>query len=144
MSSNDTYSTRDALMGRINYSYKDRYMISLALRRDGYSAFGMMNPRAFFPTTALGWVFSEESLFRNDFLTYGKLRISWGENGNSAIGIYDALSPMGVSQYLYYSSTTGSPIEVNRMYVSRMANHKLKWERTRQLNLVLIMVSKMD
>ncbi len=135
MNSEDTYSTRDALMARLNYSFKDRYMISGALRRDGYSAFGMSNPRAYFPTTALGWVFSEESFLKNDFLTYGKLRLSWGENGNSAIGIYDALSPMGVSQYLYYSQTSGAPYEVNRMFVSRMANHNLKWERTRQLNL---------
>lgn len=135
MGSDDTYSTRDALMGRLNYSFQDRYMISFALRRDGYSAFGMKNPRAYFPTAALGWVFSEENFLKNDILTYGKMRLSWGENGNSAIGIYDALSPMGVSQYLYYTLGSGAPYEVNRMFVTRMANFELKWERTRQLNL---------
>lgn len=135
MESDDTYSTRDALMGRLNYSFKDRYMATFALRRDGFSAFGTMNPRAYFPTAALGWVFSEEKILRNDFLTYGKMRLSWGENGNSAIGIYDALSPIGISQYPYYSLTTGTPYEVNRMFITRMANYNLRWERTQQLNL---------
>ncbi|MEX2591577.1 MAG: SusC/RagA family TonB-linked outer membrane protein, partial [Anditalea sp.] len=131
----DTYSTRDALMGRLNYSFDDRYMASFALRRDGFSAFGSRNPRAYFPTAGLGWVFSDESMFSNDFLTYGKMRLSWGENGNSGLGIYDALSPIGISQYPYYSLNTGAPYEVNRMFITRMANYNLRWERTRQLNL---------
>lgn len=132
--SDDIYSTRDALMGRLNYSFKDRYMVTLALRRDGFSAFGVRNPRAYFPTAALGWVLSDEAFLRSDLLTYGKLRLSWGENGNSAIGIYDALSPIGISQYPYYDLATGAAYEVNRMFVTRMANHGLKWERTQQLN----------
>jgi TonB-dependent starch-binding outer membrane protein SusC len=140
--SNDTYATRDALMGRLNYSFDDRYMITGALRRDGYSAFGMMNPRALFPTAAIGWVFSEETFLKNKLLTYGKLRLSWGENGNSAIGIYDALSPMTVSQYLYYSRTTGNAYEVNRMFINRMANYNLKWERTRQTNIGIDFIVK--
>ncbi|HYH55464.1 MAG TPA: SusC/RagA family TonB-linked outer membrane protein, partial [Anseongella sp.] len=137
VSSDDIYSTRDALMGRLNYTFKERYMATLALRRDGFSAFGLENPRAYFPTAALGWVFSEESFLSNQFLTYGKLRLSWGENGNSAIGIYDALSPIGISQYPYYSRLTGEAYEVNRMFIERMANHGLRWERTQQLNLGL-------
>ncbi|WP_353126983.1 SusC/RagA family TonB-linked outer membrane protein [Parapedobacter pyrenivorans] len=135
MGSDDIYSTRDALMGRLNYAFKDRYMATVALRRDGFSAFGMRNPRAYFPTVALGWVISDERFLQSNILTYGKLRLSWGENGNSAIGIYDALSPIGISQYPYYSLETGNPYEVNRMFVERMANHELKWERTQQLNL---------
>jgi len=134
VNSDDTYSTRDALMGRLNYAFKDRYMVTLALRRDGFSAFGVRNPRAYFPTAALGWVLTDESFLQSDWLTYGKLRLSWGENGNSAIGIYDALSPIGITQYLYYDRTNGNAYEVNRMFVTRMANHALKWERTRQLN----------
>src|SRR5690606_27565098 len=118
-------------------SFKDRYMATVALRRDGFSAFGMMNPRAYFPTAALGWVFTDENFINSGILNYGKLRLSWGENGNSAIGIYDALSPIGMSQYLYYSLGSGNPYEVNRMFVTRMANHGMKWERTQQLNLGL-------
>ncbi len=137
VNSNDTYATRDALMGRLNYSFRDRYMATVALRRDGYSAFGSLNPHAYFPSASLGWVFSEESFAENNFLTYGKLRVSWGENGNSAIGIYDALSPLGVDQYPYYSLTSGTPYEVNRMFITRMANLNLRWERTRQVNVGL-------
>lgn len=63
VSSNDTYKTGDALMGRLFYSFADRYMVTASVRRDGYSAFGQMNPRATFPAVALGWVFTSENLW---------------------------------------------------------------------------------
>lgn len=60
VSSEDTYKTGDALMGRLFYSFKDKYMLTASVRRDGYSAFGSMNPHAVFPAVALGWVFTSE------------------------------------------------------------------------------------
>jgi TonB-dependent SusC/RagA subfamily outer membrane receptor len=63
ITSNDETSTGDALMGRLNYSFKDRYLLTASMRRDGYSAFGQGNPRANFPSIALGWVFTQEKLF---------------------------------------------------------------------------------
>ena len=71
-------------MGRVFYSYKDKYMITASVRRDGYSAFGQMNPRATFPAVALGWVFTQEKFMEkaSSWLDYGKLRFSWGQNGN--------------------------------------------------------------
>ena len=79
VSSNDTYKTGDALMGRLFYSYADKYMLTASVRRDGYSAFGQMNPRATFPAVALGWVFTSEKFLERaaDWLSYGKLRFSW-------------------------------------------------------------------
>ena len=136
ISSNDTYATGDALMARMMYSLKDRYLATLSLRRDGYSAFGIRNPRGTFPAAALGWVFTEEAFFKNKFLSYGKLRLSWGENGNREIGIYDALSNMSISKYAYKKSD-GTTSEYNILAVSRMANADLKWEKTRSLNLGL-------
>ena len=68
----DTYRTGDALMGRLYYSYKDKYMVTASVRRDGYSAFGSMNPHAVFPAVALGWVFSEEKwLNMPEWFEYG-------------------------------------------------------------------------
>lgn len=64
ISSDDEYRTGDALMGRLFYSYKNRYMITGTVRRDGYSAFGQENPRAVFPSVALGWVFSDEPFMK--------------------------------------------------------------------------------
>ena len=87
VSSNDTYQTGDALMGRIFYSLKNKYMATASVRRDGYSAFGKKNPHAVFPAIALGWAFTQEKFLTNiKWLNYGKLRFSWGENGNRSIG----------------------------------------------------------
>ena len=78
ISSNDEYRTGDALMARLFYSYDNRYMITGTVRRDGYSAFGQKNPRAVFPSVAVGWVFSDEPFLKKlNWLDYGKLRFSW-------------------------------------------------------------------
>ena len=90
VSSNDERSTGDALMGRINYSFQDKYLLTTSVRRDGYSAFGLQNPRATFPSVGLGWVFSKEKFATPEWLSYGKLRASWGINGNRDIGRYAA------------------------------------------------------
>lgn len=135
MRSDDNYSTGDALMGRLFYSFKNKYMTTLSVRRDGYSAFGMGNPRGIFPSAALGWTFTEDGILTNIF-NYGKLRLSWGDNGNREIGRYDALSNMGTGKYPY-ETLKGSVYEVNRLYVTRMANYNLKWEKTRSLNFGL-------
>ncbi len=135
MRSDDAYSTGDALMARLFYSFQNKYMTTLSIRRDGYSAFGMGNPYGTFPSAALGWVFTEDGLLTSIF-NYGKLRISWGDNGNREIGRYDALSNMGTGKYPY-ESLSGRVSEVNRLYVNRMANYNLKWEKTRSLNFGL-------
>lgn len=136
INANDEYSTGDALMGRLFYSFKDRYMLTVSLRRDGYSAFGLENPRAVFPAIALGWVFTDEKFAKNDILTYGKLRASWGENGNREIGRYDALSNMTIGKYAYYT-LNGQAYQSNTLTVSRMSNSGLKWEKSRAINFGL-------
>jgi TonB-linked SusC/RagA family outer membrane protein len=137
VSSDDTYQTGDALMGRVFYSLKQRYMLTASVRRDGYSAFGKKNPRAIFPSIALGWAFTEEGFMNSvKWLNYGKLRLSWGENGNREIGQYAALSRMG-SGLLPYIDQTGSVYSTSQIYVTSMANHNLKWERSSSLNLGL-------
>lgn len=138
VSSNDTYRTGDALMGRVFYSFKDRYMVTASVRRDGYSAFGQMNPRATFPAVALGWVFSSEKFLEktSDWLSYGKLRFSWGQNGNRDIGQYEALSDMTSGLHPYIDQN-GNLYVTSQLYVNRMANKALKWERTQSYNVGL-------
>ncbi len=133
ISSNDEYETGNALMGRIFYSLKDRYMLTLTMRRDGYSAFGQNHPYGYFPSAALGWVLTDEDFIQNDILTYGKLRVSWGSNGNRAIGRYEGLSDMNTGKYPY-QSLSGTVYEGTQLYVNRMANPDLKWEQTESLN----------
>lgn len=137
-SSNDTYRTGDALMGRLFYSLMDRYMITASVRRDGYSAFGQKNPRAIFPAIALGWTFTSEKFAEpmTDWFDYGKLRLSWGENGNRDIGQYEALSDMTSGPHPYIDQN-GNVYITSQIYVNRMSNPNLKWERKASLNVGL-------
>lgn len=134
VSSDDEYRTGDAMMGRLAYVYSDRYLITATVRRDGYSAFGQENPRATFPSVALGWVFSDEKFFHCNWMDYGKLRLSWGQNGNRDIGVYSALTDMTTRKYIYINSESGNYYDVNGFYSSRMANSALKWETTTAIN----------
>ena len=134
--SNDEYETANALMGRVFYSLKDKYMLTLTMRRDGFSAFGQEHPYGYFPSAALGWVFTDEGFAKNNFLTYGKLRVSYGSNGNRAIGRYEALSDMTTGKYPY-QTLSGTVYEGTQLYVNRMANKELKWEETESLNFGL-------
>ncbi|MFA6767220.1 MAG: TonB-dependent receptor [Parabacteroides sp.] len=138
VSSEDTYATGDALMGRLFYSYDNRYMITTSVRRDGYSAFGQKHPHAFFPAVALGWTFTSERFMKNvgNWLNYGKLRLSWGQNGNRDIGQYEALSDLTSGLHPYIDQN-GSLYTSSQLYVNRMSNADLKWERTSSYNVGL-------
>ena len=137
ISSEDEISTGNALMGRLNYTFKDRYMLTASFRRDGYSAFGQKNPYADFPALALGWVFSEEKFAESfEWLDHGKFRVSYGVNGNRDIPRYQALSDLSTGKYQYISPA-GAVIPVSQLYVNRMSNPDLKWERTTSYNIGL-------
>jgi hypothetical protein len=130
VNTDDTQSSGDALMARLNYTLLDKYLLTASVRRDGYSAFGQLNPRATFPAFALAWRVSEEPFYpQNDILNRLKVRVSWGENGNRSIGIYSALAQMGSRRYY-----TGSSIQTG-VYNTTLANPKLRWERTEAFNI---------
>ena len=127
----DTYSTGNAIMARLNYTLLNRYMLTASVRRDGYSAFGINNPYAIFPSGAFAWVLSDEPFFRSQWINTLKLRASYGLNGNRDIGIYSALAQLGTTKY-------SSGLEyVSGIYNSTMANSDLKWEKTASLNFGL-------
>lgn len=136
--SSDTYQTGDALMGRVFYSLLNRYMITASVRRDGYSAFGQMHPRAVFPAVALGWNFSSEKFMEStiQWLNYAKLRLSWGQNGNRDIGQYEALSDLTSGLHPYIDQN-GNLYNSSQLYVNRMSNAALQWERTTSYNVGL-------
>lgn len=136
VSSDDQVSTGDALMGRLNYSYRQKYLLTASLRRDGYSAFGLQNPRATFPAIAFGWVFSKEKFAGPNWLNYGKLRASWGINGNRDIGRYLALADLSTGKYQFVKPD-GTVILVSQLFVNRLQNPGLKWEKTESYNLGL-------
>ncbi|MGP1436205.1 MAG: TonB-dependent receptor [Phocaeicola sp.] len=131
VSSTDTETSGDAVMGRINYTLLNRYLLTASIRRDGYSAFGSKNPRATFPAIALAWKISDEEFFKIPNVYQLKLRASWGKNGNRAVGPYSALAQLG--SIIYYN---GSETKVGT-YSSTMANKSLSWEKTEAFNLGL-------
>lgn len=77
-----------SFFGRINYSYKDRYLLTATMRADGASNFAKNNRWGYFPSVALGWRFTEEEFMQplTSVVSNGKLRVSFGQTGNSNIG----------------------------------------------------------
>lgn len=135
----DTYETGVGYLARLFYSFDDRYMITASMRRDGYSAFGQDVPYANFPSLATAWTFTNEKFWKWDTMSMGKLRLSWGQNGNRALtDPYIALaSLMNGGTTFPYLTTSGSLLEQQFLMLDRMANPKLKWERSESLNLAL-------
>jgi hypothetical protein len=139
--SEDGKETADGKLARLFYSYDDRYMITTSVRRDGYSAFGTSNPRATFYSVALGWTFSNEKFVNWEPLSNGKLRLSWGQNGNRALADPNiALANLtgsddGSTQG--YLNSNGEYINYNYLSVTRLANRRLKWEKTTATNIGL-------
>ena len=118
-------------MARVNYSYKNRYMITGTIRRDGYSGFGENNKFANFPSLSLGWVASEEPFLGNWKSVYLKLRASYGKNGNQGIGRYSSFSRMTTDSYVYGSASSIA------VYPNTLGNASLGWETTSSFNLGL-------
>jgi len=116
-------------MARANYSYKNRYMLTGTVRRDGFSGFGENTKFATFPSVSLGWVVSEESFMENLDWMYLKLRTSYGKNGNQGIGRYSSFSRMTANPYIYGSNTAIS------VFPSTLGNADLGWEATSSFNV---------
>lgn len=137
ISSNDSKYTGDAMMARLIYNYDDRYFLTASVRRDGYSAFGRSNPRATFPALAFAWNFTNEKFFSWEPMSNGKLRFSWGKNGNRDIGIYQAMSQLygGLGGKYSFLTQTGTLYEMGSLQIERMSNNDLKWESTASWNV---------
>ncbi|WP_298551485.1 TonB-dependent receptor [uncultured Algibacter sp.] len=119
-----------SLYGRINYSYDDRYLITLTARRDGSSVFAKNNKYAFFPSGAIGWKISNED-FLKDSATISnlKLRASYGASGNPSITEFQSFSTF-TPIYTAVGDQT-----VNAVVPGRPANPNLRWETSSQANI---------
>ncbi|REC79497.1 SusC/RagA family TonB-linked outer membrane protein [Chryseobacterium elymi] len=126
----DTKYKYAAIFGRIHYKYKDRYILNITGRRDGSSRFGPNNKFANFGAIGGAWIFSKEQ-FVNDsqWLSFGKLRASFGTAGSDNIGDYQYINTYTVSS-LIYNSTTG-------LLPSRLFNPDYSWEKTTKLETAL-------
>ncbi|RFM29368.1 SusC/RagA family TonB-linked outer membrane protein [Chitinophaga silvisoli] len=135
----DSRETADGMLARVFYSYDDRYMLTASVRRDGYSAFGTSNPRATFFSTALAWTFTNEKFFHWSPLSNGKLRLSYGQNGNRSLANpYIALANLANGATTQgYVDANGSYIQYYYLRIDRMANPHLQWEKTTAYNIGL-------
>ncbi len=139
-STSDSHQSADALLARLFYSYDDRYMLTASVRRDGYSAFGSSNPYATFPSVALAWTFSNEEFFNWKPMSTGKLRMSYGKNGNRALADpYISLANLwsGAGKMQGYINASGQLEQYRYLMVERMANPNLQWEKTTAWNFGL-------
>lgn len=127
----DEKRTGNAFMARLNYSLLKKYLLTLSIRRDGYSAFGQENPKASFPAAAFAWQIHNEEFFKVKSINELKLRLSWGVNGNRDIGVYSALDKIASNLYYNGSGTQQGVI------TSTLPNAGLRWEETEALNLGL-------
>lgn len=110
-----------ALFARVNYNWKQKYLLNLTGRRDGSSRFGPGKQYANFGAIGAGWIFSNESfLTASNILSFGKLRTSYGTTGNDAIGNYQYLETFAPTNYPYQ----GSP----GLVINRLANPDYSWE----------------
>ncbi len=135
----DTYQSGVGYLARLFYSYDDRYMITTSVRRDGYSAFGQAVPYATFPSVAVAWSFTNEPWFKWTPMSMGKLRLSWGQNGNRALrDPYLALASLATGSAPFgYIDKSGALTEMQYLTLDRMANPNLKWERSESYNVAL-------
>jgi len=119
-----------SFLGRVDYSYGDRYLVTATVRRDGSSRFGSGNRWGTFPSLAVGWRLSEEAFLEDaEFLSNLKIRLSYGQNGNFNIGNFTYAGGVGISNYV-----TGGSI-ANGRTVNSLRNPDLGWEESREYNV---------
>lgn len=129
--SNSLYSY-NALFARINYMYKNKYVVNLNGRRDGSSRFGPGRQFANFGSVGGAWLLSEEPFFKDNinFLTFCKLRASYGITGSDQIpdyGFYDTYTTSGAGQY---QNNAG-------LRPAQLANKDYSWETTKKMDIGL-------
>lgn len=126
--------------GRANYSYKSKYVIQAAVRRDGSSTFGSNNRWATFPSVSLAWRLSDEKFIKNlGIFDDLKLHAGWGQSGNAmGFDIYTSrFYYQGGSRFVYTNPETGSQESYKSLNAARNVNPDLKWETTSMFNIGL-------
>jgi TonB-linked SusC/RagA family outer membrane protein len=119
-----------SFIGRVNYAYQSKYLLTATLRRDGSSRFGEKNRYGTFPSASVAWRISKERFFNDMGLVRDlKLRIGYRITGNQNIGNYSFASVLQTVQYNF----NGQP--VNAVVPLVMPNPRVKWEQVEQSNL---------
>ncbi|MDR3652091.1 MAG: TonB-dependent receptor [Paludibacter sp.] len=121
-----------SFLGRVNYSYMNRYLLTLSMRRDGSSVFGVDHKWGNFPSASVAWRMSEESFMKGiEFLNDLKLRVGYGVTGNQQ-GLYPQQSQQlaAASGQTYFGGN-----QITNYAISQNGNADLKWETRAQTNI---------
>ena len=117
-------------MGRLNYSYSNKYLLTVSGRYDGASQLAEGHKWSFFPSAALGWRMDQEGFMANlHWVNQLKLRLGVGVTGNSAIDPYSTKGGLDAMFYPFGATSTAGQLNV-----TTMANQDLGWEKTSQYN----------
>lgn len=121
-----------SFIGRFDYNFKGKYILTASIRRDGSSRFGPGNKWGTFPSVSAGWMLSDESFFDVGVISQLKLRASWGKLGNQEIAPFQYL-PLLTNNAQY---TFGGQL-VPGLYAAQPANEAISWETSRQFDVGL-------
>lgn len=120
-------------LGRVNYSFKSKYLFTASIRADGSSRFGNSNKWGYFPSAAFAWRVIDEAFMKNiEFFSDLKLRLSWGLTGNTALSPYQTLLTLSPVQTIF-----SNQIAIGFLPGTTLANTNLKWESTEATNIGL-------
>ncbi|MGD1892870.1 MAG: SusC/RagA family TonB-linked outer membrane protein [Cyclobacteriaceae bacterium] len=116
--------------GRLQYFYRSRYQLSLALRRDGSSRFGDETKWGLFPSVSAGWIISDETFFpQSNVINFAKLRVSWGRTGNNQIGSYGSQALVTADNYTFGGNLAPG------FAATTSPNSALSWETNTSVNI---------
>lgn len=127
-----------SFFGRINYDYKETYLLTLVMRADGSSNFAKGNRWGYFPSVSAGWVMSNEAFMEptRNYLDFLKIRASWGQNGNQDIDPFQYLATISSLKSNYFFGPDKQTIS-SGAYPDILPNKDVTWETSEQLDLGL-------
>lgn len=125
--------SENSFFARAMYNYADRYLLTATCRVDGSSKFVKANRYSVFPSFAFAWRLSEEPWFKADWVSMAKLRVGWGQVGNSGVTAYQIYSTYMTNHYPDHAEGNDAEYLVG-LRPDNVANPGLKWETTRQWN----------
>lgn len=128
------YKYRAALvsyLGRINYDFDGKYLLSLTGRIDGSSRFSKGNRWGIFPSASLGWRISKEKFFKIDWIDDLKFRANYGNLGSQNVGYYDYQMYINSNPQYLFNGTTATQGQI----VTKLSNTDLSWETLEQTNI---------
>jgi TonB-linked SusC/RagA family outer membrane protein len=128
--------TLASFFGRLNYSYKSKYLLTTTFRADGSSKFPTQNKWGYFPSAALAWNMHHEDFLKNiRVISNAKLRTSIGVTGNNRVSNFAYLPSLAFSLVNSYSFDNSPPSRA--VIQDALGNNKLKWESTEQIDVGL-------